>query len=507
MKEESRYGGYPHAARCITLAYLAVVFFGLPLVFHRLYFDITEAKQTCFLAASMLYLLALLLARVLLPPPYGVPKPEKRRVPLPVWLLCAFSVAALLGGALGGHPEDAFFGAHNRYQGLWTFFTYAAVVYALSRNPVDLRLPEAAFVGAAAVVGLLGVLNHFGVDPIGFTVNLSAKDRGRFLSTVGNLDFYGSYLCLALPLTLGLFLRAKTPLERALGLPALVVVSLGALASGSDSTALGLLAAAALFPLALFSRPREMARLFLGCCVFFLTALGFGLAGRAFPSATYLSGFSAFASKAPVAAALALMSAALFLLVRRAGAERLARWRKPYLLVLFGGALAVLAALVYFNTAGSAVPLGGAEDYLRFSESWGTDRGKIWAFCARLYASFTPLQKLFGGGPGALYFADAQNRVFADAALDTAHNEYLQYLLVTGAVGLIGYLGFLAGALRTGARSLARDPMRLGFLFAAIAYAAQAVVNIAQPFTTPLLFAILGVLLMHPSENSASKAA
>lgn len=502
MIKENGYDRYPRAARHITLAYLGIVFLGLPLVFHRLYFNITEAKQTWFLAASMLYLLALVLARVMLPPPYGAPKPEKRRVPLFVWLLTAFCAAALIGGVFGGHPEDVFFGTHNRYQGLWTFFTYAAVVYALSRNPVDLSLPEAAFVGGAVIVSLLGVLNHFGVDPIGFMTNLSAKDQGRFLSTIGNLDFYGSYLCLALPLTLGFFLRAKTPLSRALSAPALAIVSLGALSAGSDSTALGLLAAAALFPLALFGRPREMGRLFLGAGVFFLSALAFGLAVQALPSATYLSGFSVFFSKTPVAAGLSLFTFALWLLARRAKPERLTRWRNPYGFALFGGALFVLAALVYLNTAGKNVPLGGAEDYLRFTESWGTDRGKIWAFCARVYASFTPLQKLFGGGSGALYFADAKNRVFTDAALDAAHNEYLQYLLVAGAVGLIAYLGFFACALRSGIRALTRDPMRLGFLFAAVAYAAQASVNIAQPFTTPLFFAALGILLAGTAQKS-----
>lgn len=498
MEQVSRYYAYPRAARRITTVYLSALFFALPLAFHHLFFDITEAKQTVFLAASWLYLLALVLARVLLNPPYGAGKPAKRPLSPALWLLCAFCLAALIGGVFGGHPEDAFFGPNNRYQGLWTFFTYALTILAISRNTVDLRIPEAAFLAAAAVVSLLGVLNHFGVDPIGFMQNLSAKDQGRFLSTIGNLDFYGSYLCLALPVALGFFARAETPRDRALSLSALVVVSFGALATGSDSTALGLLAAAALFPLALFGRARECRRLLYGGSVFFVSALCFGLMRRSLPSATYISGFSLFVSGTSAAAAFALLCAFLALLARAARPEKLLRFRKPYLFALLGGALMLMAALVYLNTAGADVPLGGAENYLRFSGSWGTDRGKIWLFCARLYRSFTPLQKLFGGGPGALFYADAQNRVFADAALDAAHNEYLQYLLVAGGVGLAGYIGFFALALRSGARSLTRDPARLGFLFAAVAYAAQASVNIAQPFTTPLFFAVLGVLLAQP---------
>ena len=60
--------------------------------------------------------------------------------------------------------------------------------------------------------------------------------------------------------------------------------------------------------------------------------------------------------------------------------------------------------------------------------SWGTDRGRIWAFAARFYDSLPPVQKLFGAGSGALFHADAARPLFSDASLDTAHNEYLQYL-------------------------------------------------------------------------------
>ncbi len=174
-------------------------------------------------------------------------------------------------------------------------------------------------------------------------------------------------------------------------------------------------------------------------------------------------------------------------------AARLRRRRK-------GLGCALFAALL-FGIAGRSAEdgperprLGKAERYLRWSEAGAPTGQDLWAYCARLYASFPPVQKLFGGGPGVLYHADQLEHVFSDAALDTAHNEYLQYLLTTGALGLSAYLAALFFAIRAGVRAGRRQPLCLGFLMATIVYASQAVVNIAQPASTPLFFVLLGVL-------------
>ena len=105
------------------------------------------------------------------------------------------------------------------------------------------------------------------------------------------------------------------------------------------------------------------------------------------------------------------------------------------------------------------------------------------------------LQHIFGAGPGALFHADAVQRVFPDAALDSAHNEYLQHLLVSGALGLLAYLFALGSALRSGIRKSAVFPAARGLSVALVAYAVQAVVNIAQPMTTPIAILIVGVLI------------
>ncbi len=502
MQKSRDYNRFDRLMRNFTTAYLTVVCFLLPLVFYRFYFDITETKHIFFIATSVSYLLLLLMLYIL--------SPERGHIQhdrSPNWIVLSmlvFFACSVAAAFLSKHPQDVLLGRYNRYQGLLTISVYTALIFALSRQSFDLRYPEVALVASGSIAGILGVLNHFGVDPFGFMVNLSAADQGRFIATLGNADFYGSFLCIAFPVTFGWFCREKALAQRLLSAAALFAVSLGVMVAGSDSTALGLIVAALAFPLALASEKSALKRYFVGWILFACAALLFGIASSFLPSVTYLSYFAVAISKAPVTLAILFVCGVALLVLRKHRNWQPASSRRRYCYVLLFGVAVGSIVLILLNTAFADFPLGKAERYLRWSESWGTDRGKIWTYCVNLYASFTPAQKLFGGGSGVLFYADQTNRVFQDAALDTAHNEYLQYLLTTGVLGLGAYLATLFFSIRSGLKASTSCPAVRGLTIAAIAYAAQAVVNIAQPASTPLFFVLIGLLsaIYHPQNDT-----
>ena len=481
------------AASLLTLAYLCGMFLLHPLVFSSFYFNITETKQAFFLITSGLYLLLLLFARIALPPDYGV---KQRRVALSPAVIALFALflVSLVGALIGNYPGESFFGENNRYQGLLTLFCYACLALALSRLEIAPKWPERAFLLGACLVSLLGLLHHFGIDPIGFTRDLRESDRGRFLSTIGNADFYASYIAMAFAVSLGYFLHARGK-ERFFAAPALALVSFGVLVAGSDSAALGLIALFALAPLFLFRDVAAFRRLALGWGIFFLCAFFFGLLSGWVDGATYLSSLFLRLSRPVFSLPLSAISLALWLLLKKTKQETLSRAKRPYIALLIGAALFGAVALVLLNTALRSLPLGGLSRYLHFSESWGTDRGKIWAFAVQFYARLPLSQQLFGASSGALFHADAVKPLFSDAGLDTAHNEYLQYLVTNGALGLVSYLATLTFALRAGIRRSRTEPVFRGLTLAVIVYAVQAAVNIAQPMTTPILFVLIGILI------------
>lgn len=82
----------------------------------------------------------------------------------------------------------------------------------------------------------------------------------------------------------------------------------------------------------------------------------------------------------------------------------------------------------------------------------------------------------------------AQGQIF-----DNAHNEYLQYLVTTGALGLLTYVVFLVAAGWRMAVRRDRNPYLTGCLFGGLCYSAQAVVNLSLPITAPMMWLLLSV--------------
>lgn len=81
---------------------------------------------------------------------------------------------------------------------------------------------------------------------------------------------------------------------------------------------------------------------------------------------------------------------------------------------------------------------------------------------------------------------------------ENVHNEYLQYLVTIGAVGLTAYLAFLGTSLVKMIQEGLKKPVVMAMAFTAICYCTQAVVNISVPMVTPimLLMIMMGTAIM-----------
>ncbi|MBQ2191304.1 MAG: O-antigen ligase family protein, partial [Clostridia bacterium] len=195
---------------------------------------------------------------------------------------------------------------------------------------------------------------------------------------------------------------------------------------------------------------------------------------------------------APMLAA-AVLGAALYWLLRGKTDEAVLRARKLCLILFCAAAAAGLVFLILANTIlGDSLPASIASVAV-FSPSWGSDRGAEWASFWQMFRSAPLPQKLIGCGSGSLADWDRAHPLFSDAVTDSAHNEYLHYLLTGGLIGLGSYLMLLALALRRTLKAPSRG--RTAAALGCFAYAAQAAVNLAQPFTTPLFFALTALLL------------
>ena len=75
--------------------------------------------------------------------------------------------------------------------------------------------------------------------------------------------------------------------------------------------------------------------------------------------------------------------------------------------------------------------------------------------------------------------------------VDNAHNEFMNYLVNHGIVGLGFYLAMIFIALKKCAARAGRSIVHGGLFAVVISYASQSIVNISQPLTTPFYFVII----------------
>ena len=184
--------------------YLFLMLALLPLAVHDGFFDITETKTIFFTVPTVVFVLARL--GFTLYRENGLPR---RKLTGAEWAAIAFCVVCFAASAAGGDFAGSFLGERGRYQGLGMMWLYAALYFAFSGTHVrrqDVLVPLCL---GLFLSGALTVCNHLGWDTLGFCSQLREFDRGRYISTLGNINFAGAYLTLVWPVCAAALLAEK----------------------------------------------------------------------------------------------------------------------------------------------------------------------------------------------------------------------------------------------------------------------------------------------------------
>lgn len=458
--------------------YLWFMLLGLPLIVHDGYFDITEAKTIWFAVGSLAYLVF----RLVLSLQFGF---SREKISLPEYFAAGFALLTVFSSLMSGFIGESFLGPRGRWQGTAMMIVYALLFYTLRRTRWEEKDLWPPLVSGMLISGALAVAQHLGWDVLGMEKGMLETDVGRYISTLGNINFAGATLTLLLPPVVCLALIHEEKKSRILWGAAAVVGLWAVIAVRSESTILGLGFTLAVLPLLLRKHPAAVRRWPLVLPIFVIALQLYRLAALA--AGAYLSALTRILMHPLVSAVLFLLGLGLWILLRRAGDEATGRFLRQYAIALAMLFVLGIGGLILLNTVWKAIPLGPLNDWLRFSPSWGTDRGRIWPYILYIFRNYGFPDKLFGGGCGILPRIDLKHRIFSDAVLDTAHCEYLQILINWGLLGLMAYLGWIGTAFARGVRQGRRPALSAAIL----AYSIQALVNIAQAPGVCLFFILL----------------
>lgn len=472
--------------------FLMVMLAGLPLVVTDGFSNITETKSVFFFASSLTFLgvaLYHIVKNNKEREKSGLAKEKIRLMPLDIALLC-FGGCVLLSALFSSYQADVWLGIYSRYQGVLTLAVYILLYFVISRyykyNDSVLIVAVIAF----SVVSLLGVLNCFDIDFIGFYARLAQKYKTSFVSTIGNINFYSSYMCLLMPLVISGFCQSTGKTIRIVYTAGLVMGSFGMMVTSSESYALGLGASLVVMPLFFIADLPKLKKFLLSVviivastqlyCVFYRMADKINV-----PLSKTLTVFT----NPVVALGITVLCALSYLLVTKFPGE-LRFIRKIYTAGVILIVVYIAVCFVISNTIG----FGKLDNYFRITSEWGTYRGKIWGYCIDAFKDFSLKEKLFGVGPEALHRITASGNLFEGQSVDQAHNEYLHYLMTSGIFGLVSYLGVIAAVCGAVVRTLKGSTLAVGIFSALVSYWIQAGVNLAQPFTTPLMYIYIAII-------------
>lgn len=418
----------------------------------------------------------------------------------------AFCLVAVISALLSPFKWEAFWGNECRYTGTFLILLYTATYFIITRFYRVREWHLVIFLFAGILMCLFGITDFFNMDILGFKVYMRDTQRHMFTSTIGNINTYTSCVAMIMAAAGTLYGAAKD-VKREIGYGLCTVIAFFALFMGqSDNAYLSLAAFFGFLPLYLFRSKRGIRRYAtLLAAVFSVIKCISWILIEYSDTVIPLHGiFDVVSGFGKMNELLALLWGAVVILWiwELVFAKKKPQAPKALIWLWWGVIAAVFAAVVYAlydaNIAGNVEKYGGLSKYLVINDDWGTHRWYIWRIAIENYMDFPLAQKIFGHGPDTFglvtYFNNLEDMTGRYGEIfDSAHNEYIQYLVTMGPTGLLAYLAFHVTAFWNIVRKRIENPIFMAILFAVLCYAAQAVVNINQPIATPVMWTLLSI--------------
>lgn len=402
--------------RAIIFTFAALFFF-TPLVLWPSNFELFEFNKMMLVYLLAGLIVALWLARSIIDKKFYF-----KRTPLDLPILIFF-VSQLLSTIFSINVHTSLWGYYSRFHGgLISTISYILLYYAFVSNITkkDIRLLTNFILGSAFVVSLYGIAEHFGIDK-----NLWVQDvQSRVFSTLGQPNWLSAYLVALLPLPIYLALNSKNwklaSIYYLLAISYFITILFTKSRSGIGATFIVL---ALIFVHYLIANKRRSRKLIIGSLL--VTLIIVSAIGTPWtPNPNNIShrlniGGPLWPEIEPFINKINLTTQVKPLDLSKLPQQRLDQLKAESEGVRYGG-----------------------------SDS-GQIRDVVWQGAFALFKKYP----LFGTGVETFGYSYYWTRPTAhnmlsewDFLYNKAHNEYLNFLATTGALGLLSYL-FLAGSI------------------------------------------------------------
>lgn len=519
VKQETLLEPWKRVNQIVASVFTLIIIAVFPLFFRNYYFDILTVKYIFYYGTIISMAVVMLVVSIVFlfldksRYDWATIKSLKRQFSIKSfrksdWAMIAFLIAVAISTFQSDYFYESFWGNEGRFMGMFLILLYGVSFFIIGHCLKFKQWFLDVFLFAGMIACIIGIMQFFKYDPIGFKKGLTASDFPSFTSTIGNINTYSSYVALISGMGTVLFAIEKNRFRRAWYLFT-VIISIFALITGiSDNAYLALLALFGLLPLYLFNNLKGLKRYMVLVSILFTEFQFIDLISQKYPEHVLkinglfnvIVGYDKLAHFVVMLWGICIVLYVLDACVSKESIMKkdnnLGRWIWLGLLIII--VMAGCYILYDANIAGNADKYGSLKKYLVINDDWGTHRWYIWRIGMESYAKFPLIHKIFGYGPDTFGIITVNN--FYEEMIsrynekfDSAHNEYLQYLITIGIVGLAAYLTLLFTSIVEMIRASKKRPVMMALTFALVCYGAQAAVNISVPIVAPIMMTLLMV--------------
>ncbi len=399
------------------------------------------------------------------------------------WALIAYGGAVIISFLLSEDKSVAYFGTGSFYIGTLTLITLIIFYFFVSRSLTGCKDIWDMIIILNVFIFLWIVCNTVSIDILSMHANIKQTQYFNYFACLGQMDSVSAYLCLLLPIIIVFFLNQKklqfwNTLCLLLGLMAFTGIR-------TDGVYIGVTVCAIfLIPYALKNMMRFQNLLWLGL-IWGIAITFYSICSVVVPERLGTDmGVSGTLIKYWVGAIMIVLCGALLFWIEK---KRILVTDKVFRLISRIAVMVLLVVLAVFI-------LDGVISIMQKDGSWGNARGDIWLGAMDLFNAYNPIQKLFGLGTTAIGM-DLSNFVgWNNILVVNAHNDFLEYLLSTGIVGLIAYTSTwivpIVEYVRANKQGKEWSVAKAAYFMALMAYLGQSVVGNPYSLTVPIMYLV-----------------
>ena len=469
---------------------IAVTFYAMwmtvlcPLYLEDKYFNLRDAKGHIFLAGAFISFILVVIA-VLREKTVKPLLPTKDVTDLS---LVVFVVFAILSSLLSGAVVESLLGSQCWWFGGIAMFAFAFFIILQSNTVSFGQLLRNTMLIVGFVVMGISLLHACHVDFLHLHENIEGGYTYSYLSTIGNSNWYQSYMCLTFPLIAVLFMQNKDKKMDRIYIPYMFLGTLNIVFTGCDGLYVGVGVCAFFLIPFVFSNLMRLRRFMMIVAFYGISTLLVILLPIFDGMQASIGGICAFFAKPAVAGAISLVGVTGYLISRFVLKELDSKHIRISIIVC---EIAVAAAAIYFLI----------DSIRNFGDEWGSGRGQIWSYSFSYFSMLPFSNKLIGVGPETLHIHNEALNNAMQMYVRANHSDFIQLLVTNGIIGVGAWLTMWGSIIYKQIKHGNMDDWSFAFFATLMCYMGQSTVNTIQGMTTGMLSVLIGLYLGYIRKN------